>query len=184
MKLFFDTETTGKADFKAVLDSSKQPFIVQLAAILCEDNGDEVATMNVIIRPTTWIVSPEVAAIHGISHEKATRVGLDHSAAFVLFDSMLDVADELIAHNVDFDHLIISTEYTRAGHKFPDRPRFCTMHATTNLCKLPNTWGGYKWPKLSEAYKAICGKDLQGAHDALNDVRACKEIYFALPKPN
>jgi hypothetical protein len=50
-----------------------------------------------------------------------------------------------------------------------------------NICKLPSKYPGeYKWPRLIEAYRHAFGKDFTGAHDALADVRACKEIYFWL----
>lgn len=47
--LFFDTETTGKWDFKADISSSTQPSIVQIAALLY--NGTEqVAQFSLIVK--------------------------------------------------------------------------------------------------------------------------------------
>ena len=60
------------------------------------------------------------------------------------------------------------------------KPRFCTMKSTTDICRIPSPRGGYKWPKLGEAYKHFFGEELQGAHDAMNDVRAAMRIYFHL----
>ena len=34
--------------------------------------------------------------------------------------------------------------------------------------------------QLSTVYKALTGKDLEGAHDAMSDVRATKEIFDIL----
>lgn len=40
----------------------------------------------------------------------------------------------------------------------------------------------YEWPRLQEAYKHAFGKEFEGAHDAMSDIRATKEIYFWLIK--
>ena len=37
MILFFDTETTGKADFKSSPDAAHQPRLVQFAALLMDE---------------------------------------------------------------------------------------------------------------------------------------------------
>lgn len=46
MILFYDTETTGKADFRAAPDAAHQPRLVQLAAILANpDTGPTIPTI-------------------------------------------------------------------------------------------------------------------------------------------
>lgn len=180
MKLFFDTETTGKADFKNKSDSTNQPRIVQLAALLTEDDGLERGSLNIIIKPDGWTISAEVAAVHGITQEIADRCGIPLLGPLNVFSWMCKQANELIAHNIDFDLLIVGHEFKRAAKPFPELKPFCTMHATTNICKLPGNYGKYKWPKLSEAYKHFFKEDLQNAHDAMADVRGCARIYFAL----
>jgi DNA polymerase-3 subunit epsilon len=56
------------------------------------------------------------------------------------------------------------------------------MQATTNICKLPSANGraGYKWPKLTDAYMHFFGEELDGAHDALVDVRGCQRVHLHL----
>jgi DNA polymerase-3 subunit epsilon len=39
--------------------------------------------------------------------------------------------------------------------------------------------GSFKQATLSEAYEFFTGKKLEGAHDAMVDVRACMEVYFS-----
>lgn len=38
----------------------------------------------------------------------------------------------------------------------------------------------YKYPKLIDLYKQFFNIDLDGAHRALIDTTACKEVYFKL----
>jgi len=38
----------------------------------------------------------------------------------------------------------------------------------------------FKNPNLGEAYKFFTGKDLEGAHNAMVDVKACIEVYFGI----
>lgn len=38
----------------------------------------------------------------------------------------------------------------------------------------------YKTPKLHECYNFFTGKHLSGAHDALYDAEACKDVFFGL----
>ena len=57
------------------------------------------------------------------------------------------------------------------------------MQRSTNFCAIPNPnsyYGGYKWPKLEELYRKLFGRMFDNAHDALADVVATKECFFAL----
>lgn len=179
MKLFFDTETTGMIDFKA---DRNAPRIVQLAALLTDDGGEEVASVSVIIKPDGWKVSDEAAAIHGITTERASFCGVPESAALHLFDSLLLCADTACAHNFSFDHAMMSRGSEIRFNVLLQR-KFCTMMAMTPVCQLPGKYSGqYKWPKLQEAFKHAFGKEFEGAHDAMADVRACAAVYFWLQK--
>lgn len=189
MKLFFDTETTGKANFKLPPLHPTQPRIVQLGALLTDDTGKELCSLDVIIKPDNWVIPSEASAIHGINNELAMSVGVPILGVLRVFSGLLIQSDTLIAHNIDFDSLLVQGELLRQGDRTIQATnnllaikKFCTMHATTDICKLPGNYGNFKWPKLSEAYKHILGKDLVGAHDAMTDVRACKEIFFTLYK--
>lgn len=51
MILFFDTETTGFFQDKLPVDHPDQPYIVQLAAQLCEDLGEPIAEFSLIVDP-------------------------------------------------------------------------------------------------------------------------------------
>lgn len=184
MKLFFDTETTGKADFKAAANAEHQPRIVQLGALLTEDDGHEIASVNLIIKPDGFTIPIEASAIHGITTDKAGAFGIPIRYALAVFRSFWTAADTVIAHNTNFDLLLVEGEMNRwAGSVKPwgeVRETFCTMQAMTPICKLPGKFGDYKWPKLSEAYSHCFNAEFDGVHNAMADVRACAKVYFWL----
>jgi len=184
MKLFFDTETTGKAEFRLPPDDPSQPRIVQLGALLTDDSGMELSSLNLIIKPDGWTVPKEASDIHGITNEVAEKIGVPIRYALRVFRLLWNASDTVVAHNSDFDLLLIEGEFFRhaGGQTSWGEPRdtFCTMRAMTPICKLPGNYGKYKWPKLQEAHVHCFGKEFDGAHDAMADVRACAEVYFWL----
>lgn len=185
MKLFFDTETTGIADMRSRPDAPHQPHIVQLGAILCDSERRVVAEMNLIIRPTTWTVPVEASNIHGITTERAEKYGVSLLPTLRLFIGLCERAELIVAHNFDFDDLMIQAELHRLDmasevehHKA--RLGYCTMRASTSVLKLPGKYGNFKWPNLQEAHTHFLGRPFEGAHDAMADVRACRDVYYAM----
>lgn len=181
MKLFFDTETTGKADFNAPRDAPHQPYIVQLAALLTDDIGKEISSINLIINPGVCI-PVEASLIHGITDAMAIKYGVATRDALLPFLLLQARAEEMIAHNISFDLKLLKIASYRAGLDYIAATNtYCTMHNSTKVCQIPNAGrGGYKWPKLSEAYRYAFGHDFEGAHNAMDDVRACAKLYFWL----
>lgn len=191
MYLFFDTETTDMYDFKAPPSAEHQPYMVQFAALLCDKDGNEHGCWSMLIWNRGKTVSEQAAKVHGITQERIEQFGV-LSYEFPFHQIFIDNGAEyeprrFIGHNVQFDlnilhaHLI-RNPHTTEPHKIMNAIKarsYCTMHNSTNICKIPSS-RGHKWPKLSEAYKFFTGKDIEGAHDALVDVRACKEVFFAL----
>lgn len=185
--LFFDTETTGLPDKRAPITAPHQPHIVQLAAILTDDDGTERASLNLIVDPGVSI--PKGASdVHGITDDIALRFGVTPAAAAMAFRSMAERADKLAAHNIGFDRLLVGILLKRVGAAFSfTGESYCTMEASAPVVNLPPTErmvaAGIdkpKAPKLSEAYRHFFGKELEGAHDALVDVRACRDVYLVL----
>jgi DNA polymerase III subunit epsilon len=187
MILFFDTETTGKYEFAFPPDDPRQPYIVQLAALLTDDDGKELASLNTIIKPDGFIIPNEAASIHGITTERARQIGVNIDAALAMFFELKKRADVWVAHNIDFDRAVIDSVAERMFldvGTFEKNRCFCTMLASAPVLKMPNQYGydTYKWPKLIEAYRHFFGESFDGAHDALADVRACAAVYFKLKK--
>lgn len=193
MHLFVDTETTGlpKNYGAPASDSNNWPRIVQIAMVLCDDSGKEFASANFIIKPNGFTIPAEVSAIHGITHERAEKEGLPIENALQVFSSFLRMAESLIAHNFSFDDRIIAAEFYRISAQEEyykkiksDKKTLCTMMAATQYCQFPGKNGGYKWPKLEELHQKLFGESFSGAHDAMNDIRACAKCFFEMKKLN
>lgn len=183
MLLFFDTETTGKWNGKLPMGDTRQPRPVQIAAILADETGREVQSMNFLVYQDS--VPDETAAFHGITTEILHAQGLNEGTVMTVFEELLAQADVVIAHNGEFDQKIITNAVRIIDAKpdadpFVGKKAFCTMRASTNICKIKSPRGGFKWPTLQEAHVHFFNRTFDGAHDALADVRACKDVYFAI----
>jgi DNA polymerase-3 subunit epsilon len=195
MILIFDTETTGLPDWRAPSIAEHQPHLVQLAFLLCGDDGAEVERCDVIVRPDGWVIPDEVAAIHGITTEIAMEKGIPLADALETFLRARRRADLRVAHNVSFDDRIMRIAMLRHGLAREEivaleaGRKCCTVQATTLIVNLPPTdrmvaagFNRPKPPKLIECIKHFFDEDLDGAHDALVDVRACARVFFHLVK--
>lgn len=193
MILFFDTETTGLPNWHVPSDDPSQPYIVQLAAMLTDDEEEEQSTLNCLIYPDGWTVPDDVAEIHGITTERASAGGVPIDAAMTLFFSMVDRCSIVVAHGVSFDKRLVRIWQKRAKigatglDAWKQHPSFCTMQKATPICRIPPTdrmmasgRKTFKTPTLGEAYEHFTGEKLEGAHDALVDMRACARVYFHL----
>ena len=139
--LFFDTETTGLPDFKAPHDAPQQPYIVQLAGILCEDDGTVISKLSMIIDNGIEIPA-QASDIHGITTERADEFGCPPQVALAPFFHLWVRADAVVAHNIKFDVFLLKTAIARlwgARRELPEKECFCTMEASTPFVGLPPT---------------------------------------------
>jgi DNA polymerase III epsilon subunit-like protein len=179
----FDTETTGIYDYRAPVTAEHQPDVVQLCAMLCDEER-VYSAINVFIHAETEI--PDGAyQVHRIDRALTERVGITRIRACQLLDSFARKADVLVGHNIDFDvnMMMCATLREGGGGANLKKPRFCTMKSSVEHCKLPNPKrpGSYKWPSLQEAYTILVdSKGFSGAHDAMADARATYELYRVL----
>ena len=193
ISLVFDTETTGIPNRNLPMNDDSQPHIVQLAAILADDEGNTMASMNVIIKPAGWTIPDAAANVHGITNDIAEKYGISINLALVMFMEMFQKCDYLVAHNIEFD-LNMLRRYAKDQENFVFEnkmiTRFDTMKMMIDECKLPLTErqkyakaynsniGDYKQPTLSESYWHVFTEEIDGAHDAMVDVEACKELFY------
>ena len=185
MFLFFDTETTGlPKNWKApVTDLNNWPRLVQLAYLLYDKNGNKISEGNHIIKPEGYTIPNEASKVHGISTERANREGKNLSNVLIDFQSLINKAEHLVAHNMSFDEKIMGSEFLR--NRMPDgvasKKKICTMEKTTNFCAINGAYG-YKWPKLSELHYKLFGENFDEAHNALVDIRITAKCFWELKR--
>lgn len=189
--LFFDTETTGLIDFKKDLLDPCQPRIIQLGAILTTEDGITIAELNSFIKPDGWTIPEEVAKIHGITVEKCEQIGIPMVMALSIFNAMKSACKMRVAHNISFDKQMLAREAGAYGipHNSEGIESFCTMQKSKGILQLPPSdrmlaagINSYKTPNLQETYQHFFGREFDGAHDAMADVRACRDVFFSLQK--
>lgn len=189
MNLFYDFETTGLVDFKVPSRAEHQPHIVQLAAILADDDGVTIASVDLIAKPDGWDIPKEASDVHGITTEQAMDFGIPERLLVLLLRQLWQISTLRIGHNQSFDARIMRIALFRfydrkTADEWKAGPAYCTCDKSTQLCARPPTekmmaagHHNFKRPNLAEAYLAATGKEIEGAHSAMPDVLACKAVF-------
>jgi DNA polymerase III epsilon subunit-like protein len=142
-----------------------------LAWILANEDGFPVEEFKTILRPSVFLIPAAAAAIHGISTEVAMAKGVDLVEVMNHFQRSLLKANKVIAHNLQFDEMILGAEFIRCQlpNQIEALSRACTMQASTDLCQLPGPHG-YKWPRLDELHQHLFGVGIGDAHRVATSV--------------
>lgn len=188
--LFFDTETTGLPNKRLPSDHLDQPHICQLAAIEVDYDRRTMTEINFLIRPEGWHIPEEASAIHGITQAAAERYGIKIEGALAIMRRLITRSSMIIAHNIEFDAWMLRRELVSISDQVWDwggGKEFCTMKESIDIVQCPPTERmlkagvpGFKKPNLTETYRHFFGRDFDGAHDAMADVRACRDVFFKL----
>tara|TARA_B100001559_G_scaffold37027_1_gene27783 strand:+ start:7311 stop:8519 length:1209 start_codon:yes stop_codon:yes gene_type:complete len=144
--------------------------MVSLALVKYTSSGREVSSYHGIAYPEDFEV--KATEIHGITHERAKAEGRPFKELYDTFIELTRGVDILVAHNSKFDENVLFSECYRHGLSVEPfkRLRFvCTLDMTRKVF-LRNM-------KLGVLYQKLFGKELEGAHDALNDSRGCGCAY-------
>lgn len=185
--LTFDSETTGvpRKGAKWDVDFAEFPNIVQLAWSI---NGKE---RSYIIKPDGWIIPDEAIAVHGITNERANAEGVPFADIIDEFLEDCEKARLLVGHNIYFDTSIVKAMILRImGREYYDAKaedalfkgkRIDTMMKTIKFVGAKKSNGkGIKYPTLEELYNKCFSGETFPAHDALEDVKACKRCIPVL----
>jgi DNA polymerase-3 subunit epsilon len=147
--------------------------------------------MEVIVQPDGWTIPDEVAAIHGITTEHATAVGVPAKLALQMFLE-LAIGRKRIAHNEQFDARLVRIALLRhfsaeAADEWKEGKAECTQKLATPIVKAPPTAkmlavgrNHFKSANLGESVLHFTGKPLENAHSAMADVQGCMDVYFAI----
>lgn len=190
LSLVFDVETTGLPDRGEVVTSPSYPHIVEMAALLVDETGVEAGSFNFIVKPDGWTIPDEAAAVHGVTQERATALGVPLALAVAAYVNLRALADEVAGHNVSFDLGLIAAAIHRLG-RVPSHPGpskiVCTADLGALVCRLPPTekmiaagFDHFKRPTLSELHRHLFGEEHAGAHTALADCRAAARCLMEM----
>ncbi len=199
--MIFDTETNGLPPKNATFHNSNAfPYILQLSYLIIDSKkGNITDKENDIIKIPEHISIPEVVSnINKLTKEICEENGKQVKEVLEKFLYNLTKVDVLVAHNYNFDKLMLLAELKRNNlltniiqQKMLNG--YCTMENGTNLCKLPRHYHTYnnasfKYPKLVELYHHLFIKNINNPiyldetklHDALADVVVTARCYFKM----
>jgi len=173
MYLFYDTETNG------LPLNGIQPRITQLAFILMDENFNSITEYCQLIYPDGWTIPNEKFFIdNGFTTENNIKCGIPIKDALNAFIDALEKCKYMIAHNDGFDIPVIASEMKYLNLSSKNKPvKLCTMKSTANFVGALNKYNKIKWPKLSELHIKLFNEDFDGAHDALEDVKATARCF-------
>ncbi|CUW45040.1 exonuclease [Brucella vulpis] len=120
--IVFDTETTGILPYDR---------IITLGAVKIE--GDELLTQSLyLIFDPRKDSSPQAEAVHGFDNWMTRYQDLFHELAAPI-RKWFSWADEVVAHNAQFDMHYIQREFRKAEVDMLDQPVYCTMEGARRL---------------------------------------------------
>ena len=195
--MVYDFETNGLPIFNQPSDDPQQPHIVQAACVLVDGvSRQELASIDLIAKPDGWTIPDDVAAIHGITTDRAAQLGVAEIDIVAIIWGLWSRCSIRLAHNETFDARMMRIALKRYADRLgpdwdPDQWKAgqaaCTAILSQPILKLPATAAmhatgrhGSKKPKLTEAYKFFFGKEMENAHTAMGDVRGCLSVYWAI----
>tara|TARA_R110002073_G_scaffold329440_1_gene511894 strand:- start:1245 stop:2456 length:1212 start_codon:yes stop_codon:yes gene_type:complete len=144
--------------------------MVSIAIVEFNRFGKEIDSWHAIVYPDNFRVG--ATHIHGITQEQAEKEGKEFIDIYHFIVGIMYMCPNIVGHNLQFDLNVIQSEFIRRG--LDDG----IMDSINPICTLKLYRQIFLKPiKLTALYKGLFGKELDGAHDALNDARAAGEAY-------
>lgn len=171
--IIFDTETTGMNRFGR--DKSEGHRIIEIGAVEIIDRQFTGREFHCYLNPEQPI-DPESIAIHGIDDEQVKMAPTFRQMADD-FLNFLAGADELVAHNIEFDQMFLNRELLlmNAGFRLEERFRL-----VDSLQLARQLFGGSR-----NSLDALCKRygidtSSRSRHGALVDSRLLGQVYLKL----
>jgi DNA polymerase III epsilon subunit-like protein len=170
--LVFDTETTG-------LIKENAPRLIQIAWRKFNSSYELLSEQCILIYPDQFLIPAEAIAVHHLTQEYCEQYGIPIEECFAILTQELQTVGRLVAHNIDYDDMVVSKELERANHpllaEWTKLQRTCTMRLARTIKFSP------VFLKLAVLYEKCFNKQAEGElHQADTDTRLCAEIYFYL----
>lgn len=198
--LFLDTETTGLPSDTAPIEFSGNPVPIEVASVLCEtdDRDSRRNTYCTYIGFNDVQCDPHAFAAHRIEDDTRKSLGRAPRGVMTKIIADMTLALSVVGHNIQFDLKMLRIAAYRADSsgtllealdsEIARLDVQCTLNLATDICCLPATermrarFPGklYKPPNLGEAYRFFFGRDFTGAHGALADCLAARDVYYAI----
>lgn len=165
----FDVETTGL--------SQKEDFIIQLSMIKVNSQFEQLDSRNWYIKPAhTYEIKPTAIEKHGITKEFLEKNGVNLKDIGQEILDFMEGCDILTYNGNSFDIGFLYKDLKIVGYELDINDKVCYDAFLLYKMMYPST--------LEAVYKRCTGKDLEGAHNALNDVMATIEVYKSLREEN
>lgn len=169
-----DFETTGLL-LPSAAPLEKQPYIVQVALMLLDDDFNAQQTECFLIKPPISIPA-EVSKIHGITD---AMVKDQKSFAEVTPWIVTQIVSRTwLGQNIPFDMGCLWHEMRRMNLAQSAMLDPASIDKADLMDLIIVKWG--KRRKLGDVYQDLFGTKLVGAHDALADIKATVACYKAL----
>lgn len=193
--LFLDIETNGLPQRRSSPGSGYPPYqdlaaysssrIVAFSCMLCDRTTLEPAdTRTTIIKADEFPI--DNAQFHGITLERSLKEGTYFLIAMQQMLPLLRQAKYVVAHNAEFDVVILKSELYRYGltgalKQVESLKPVCTMHLARPIVGLSDKNGNPKNPSLKELYRfATGGAELEDHHNPEADVSHLRTAIKAL----
>ena len=168
-KIFLDLETTGF--------SRQWDYIIEIAAILCDDNYNAIDSFHEYIKPNKRIPD-KIVELTGISNEDVCFCR-DERTVLMDFNEWAALSDSgvIVAHNgkaFDLDFIQKKNDYYKYSNNWISKNRLDgTLSIARQLAKQGKiSVENFQQPTLAKYFNIQ-----YDAHSAIEDVKALIEIY-------
>ena len=165
----FDVETTGL--------SQKEDYIIQLSMVKVDSNLNKKDSKNWYIKPIhNYEIKSTAIEKHGITKDFLEQNGVSLKDIGQEIIDFVEGCDFLTYNGNSFDIGFLYKDLKIVGYNLDMNNRTCYDAFVLYKMMYPST--------LEAVYKRCTGKELSGAHNAINDVEATIEVYKCLRNEN